>query len=1581
MALLNLLLKQKNNSSVHTNDAVKKDQKQRYAEHQTQEETENDHQNAILPLHDLGKTPISPAEHGKTPLSRLSPLPLLIQPKLTINEPGDEYEREADKMAEKVIWASINTPLTSRPVAILQHPQIQRKCTNCEAKEDEDENDVLMRKATTQFDGNHQQINDRKTGIQSESLFADQLQSSKGSGAGLAEDTRTFMESVFQSDFSKVRVHTDPRAVEMNQQIRALAFTHRYDIYFNNGQYNTNSVEGKKLLAHELTHTIQQSHLPANPIQTKMPEMPPLGKPEIPAIKSNEPELKQAGDANEIRFEKPVRNVELKNAGGIADKQSQTNEDAQQKLTEISQTINKLDSKSEENNTKKGTDNDEKDLEKLEKKDDIDGANPVAEKAAEQEQQAAVGSGETDSSAGLAIKMQSLVATPLAFSEQDAEKEQIAEIQQANNVGSMFFGDLLAQIQGLNGLSGNIQPRIESVASEVKANVTRHVESQKIALLEQVIAAESEAKNLAKGAKSKVNSEFNASLADIKKTADKSVVDINKEYKIIYDSLIKKETDQKTDIEKIYSDSDKDFRKIGVDVGDDGVKIGEAKAKESLSKKIYEMDSLTDGYLTDRRCDARAKASRDISKAYRDEYIEIANEQAEIALKGKEKDDENLALTIENAKKSLLTQQKAALKSINDTSTQATKQANDLKKSLNKSIDNQLNSILGTLNTQKTNHFETLEGIKTSQLAQIEQASIQASSELSNNLNTGIGELVDGLLEAKTGLNGKEAPSLEELTEKTGSVGKQISTGIGTTMASIEDAFLSINENFAQYQSTAEEVVNSTIVNIFDGIKITSDGFNDGMKTAQTHAQSSFAELKKTHRTNNAGVTKNAKEGFTDIAKKIDDCFKERKVALHDTFKQSIEGLEKSLRENFEAVDGLKATIEAKAKEAADAEQPAWKDIVKWILIIAIVIVVALVVGPAVIAAIGGVLGASAGATVAATIIGGAIVGAATSASIQVVSNAFDGKPLMDGVGRAALVGAISGALGGGFGLAIKSVAPIRQFVIDQAFGAVVGTGIDVIQTGHFPTTSQIFKDLGVGLALSLVTLGATKTQRGQLRINKSESWGQNVGEGLRAKIKPPKVEVAPPNVDATISKPIADVKPETKPNTPTDHPAPAKSDMSPVKQPPEHGTSTSTPQKATEPAPSKPAQTDQPLPHTETEVSTKPKSIEPDAPKKPDTKPKEQAVDSDSNKPKSKSKEPESTKKPDTKTKEQAVDSDSKPKSKSNEQEGAGNAKPSEMEATPGQAGKEQPVKSQDGSDAPKRSTHEDHPADSDGVVAKQKTEDGHEVKVLKSGQVAVCSECGTLRMKYADELANNSMHLDELNRIEAIADPKLKAQEAKALRDVLENAQKVPSAKDAEVPIGNDLAKQVRLPDAPKGHHWLRQPDGGLTLKRNPGYKGPLLDYNPDATKVKGIPKGFEKAKRSHLSEREKTLPKALQERVPLQQDKIDEILRTAESKVVDGERRWIDGKTGKAVPGDKITIHPDTGEKIKGDIAFGHSQDDIAWLRYQELHRNDNPPITRDQVIKDQNVPEIYRIEWTVSNSQAGAKAKADYYKNEK
>jgi hypothetical protein len=99
--------------------------------------------------------------------------------------------------------------------------------------------------------------------VNSDSSFSPSLDwirvlDASGTGSPLPDGTRKFMEDSFRADFSNVRIHNDPLAANLSEDIHARAFTYNGAIYFNRGEFSPDSNDGKRLLAHELTHVMQQ---------------------------------------------------------------------------------------------------------------------------------------------------------------------------------------------------------------------------------------------------------------------------------------------------------------------------------------------------------------------------------------------------------------------------------------------------------------------------------------------------------------------------------------------------------------------------------------------------------------------------------------------------------------------------------------------------------------------------------------------------------------------------------------------------------------------------------------------------------------------------------------------------------------------------------------------------------------------------------------------------------------------------------------------------------------------------------------------------------------------------------------------------------------------------------------------------------------------------------------------------------------------------------------------------------------------------------------------------------------------------
>ena len=250
-----------------------------------------------------------------------------FQPKLTIGQPGDPYEQEADTVAQQVV----NGPADQAPaVQRKKISGIQRMATPEEEKmpstndarmrqdklqpkkEDElqtqqdkelqpkKEDELQMqrdKKLQPKKEDELQMQQDKKlqpkkedelqmqqdkelqpkkedelrkqedkelqtksagAPTQAGAHLSSRLDSAKGRGKPMPADTQARMEGAIGADFSTVNIHTDTESAQMNRELGAQAFTHGQDIYFGAGKYDPNSSKGQELLAHELTHTVQQ---------------------------------------------------------------------------------------------------------------------------------------------------------------------------------------------------------------------------------------------------------------------------------------------------------------------------------------------------------------------------------------------------------------------------------------------------------------------------------------------------------------------------------------------------------------------------------------------------------------------------------------------------------------------------------------------------------------------------------------------------------------------------------------------------------------------------------------------------------------------------------------------------------------------------------------------------------------------------------------------------------------------------------------------------------------------------------------------------------------------------------------------------------------------------------------------------------------------------------------------------------------------------------------------------------------------------------------------------------------------------
>jgi len=161
-------------------------------------------------------------------------LPLFLRPKLAISQPGDPSEQEADRVADQVMR--------------MPEPAVQRQCAACAAGGPmcpacEKEEISVSRKA------------DDVTGGAAPTSVHSVIRSP---GEPLSASARAFFEPRFGQNLSQVRVHVDPEAQQSARDVNALAYTVGSHVVFGTGRYAPGTSDGQRLLAHELTHVVQQ---------------------------------------------------------------------------------------------------------------------------------------------------------------------------------------------------------------------------------------------------------------------------------------------------------------------------------------------------------------------------------------------------------------------------------------------------------------------------------------------------------------------------------------------------------------------------------------------------------------------------------------------------------------------------------------------------------------------------------------------------------------------------------------------------------------------------------------------------------------------------------------------------------------------------------------------------------------------------------------------------------------------------------------------------------------------------------------------------------------------------------------------------------------------------------------------------------------------------------------------------------------------------------------------------------------------------------------------------------------------------
>ncbi len=194
-----------------------------------------------------------------------------IQAALKVSNPNDKHEKEADSVAEKVMRMENEE----------KKEEVQTKCKDCENKESiqtkplvdsitpkiqkqEQEDEEMQAKHNSKIYRQEQEDEEMQAKSNSNKKsevsgnIESQIRSAISGGRELPKEINRKFAPKFGVDFSGVKIHNDSTANKLARSTNARAFTYRNHIFFSSGEYSPHTSNGKRLLAHELTHVIQQ---------------------------------------------------------------------------------------------------------------------------------------------------------------------------------------------------------------------------------------------------------------------------------------------------------------------------------------------------------------------------------------------------------------------------------------------------------------------------------------------------------------------------------------------------------------------------------------------------------------------------------------------------------------------------------------------------------------------------------------------------------------------------------------------------------------------------------------------------------------------------------------------------------------------------------------------------------------------------------------------------------------------------------------------------------------------------------------------------------------------------------------------------------------------------------------------------------------------------------------------------------------------------------------------------------------------------------------------------------------------------
>lgn len=1018
-----------------------------------------------------------------------------IQTKLKHNASSNHLEREADAVADSV---TSDNKGNSRISISKATTGVQRKTdtTTSASKQNEKINAVITTNSTR--------------------------------GSPLPSTTRKEMESRIGADFSNVRIHTGAASHQANASMGARAFTTGGNIHFANGEFDPATKTGKHLLAHELTHTVQQGAVPTKPMA---PAPAPVQPNKITGLRKVVPK---------VSHEKKIARLSSPHENRDASKK-QSNEEFSKKFK------NKKAPKLPGNALKK-------DAGKKLHKEPVALPKKEEKKKGEKPPKPALKVAHLQNARTQQSQLGQLAAGGITFKPEPDKQLEESPVHQTQRLQSRRISEgMLAKAATsatvITAFLSQVRTRLTLQSSAAITWVKTNEAAQKEKVKTEIKAQKEATKKAKQSATGSISGYHKKVTGEIKAATTKAKADIllAKTLNTVFIELAA--LLQIPKIDKAYTDAKKDFEASGRCVGNKCYSRQSQRSwDEFISKMKHEDDSWYDGPYTDDIKEAKGNAAVKVGEGYKDAMIKAGTDQAAEIEKGKPNDLKKVA----DAKTEMLGRvagsYDTSLKAIEAAQKNSLSQADSTKKSMLGSVWRQHKAAQSKLDLTEKTQLQFVEILSLKQSQQIELQSEQAAEAMEEGGSQSLAQLNKSFKDYKQVMESMNSPPPLLLQQKLQPIEASLSTAAPAMITSLQRG---MDLSTAGFHKTANETIATTNTTVTDSLteaKGTNTKAIDGLKKLQqaaiTALQGISTKSKKTIADTDSQCVTNIQNVKTYFDGTLTNIETDLKSGLKTGSEELKKGLQSAVDNGTKENPSMQKTSEQEEEKAADQVEPRWKSVLKVLLVIVVVLVVALVVGPAVIGFIGAAAGGGAFGAAVGAVVGGAILGAASSAVITIGNNLIDGKTWYQGVGHAMLEGAITGAIGGAFGAAggglagkligtaAKGVGPaLGRFAIQQgvdfAGNIVTEYASSKLQGKPFSWTSVAQgQAIGAGMHIGMGGLGALKDVKGFKTVNNimesSAKAGEKFGGAVKAKVTgTPKIEPHISPSKPTIEEPL----------------------------------------------------------------------------------------------------------------------------------------------------------------------------------------------------------------------------------------------------------------------------------------------------------------------------------------------------------------------------------------------------------------------------------------------------------------------------